>query len=286
MAIYIKIRQNYKACCLKVTNIIPLGTRDFMGKLLKNITYTFFCFITFVLLNVAQATNNEIKHVVEDISKMYISSMEYIFLSQPIINQKGGDKSALFGQKFINNIKTTYQAKFSEPFPLLDHQAKKMLLQTMVEVMEDNLLLVNDVDIGFKGLIPATFAFQISRKLSTKGIGLEIKFTRTSKKIRNPFNKPDDWETKIMAKMLKSPQIYYDENALLNGKPAFRQFTVLQMKPYCLNCHGTIADNPLNTGKPESQWTDIDMTGFKMENWSIDDFGGGVSISIEKSHLQ
>ena len=58
------------------------------------------------------------------------------------------------------------------------------------------------------------------------------------------------------------------------------------MKPYCLKCHGTMADNPLNEGKDRSQWTNIDMTGFEMENWKITDFGGGVSILMEKSSLQ
>lgn len=66
-----------------------------------------------------------------------------------------------------------------------------------------------------------------------------------------------------MEKIQKSPRIYYDANATLNGKPAYRQFTPLPMKPYCLSCHGTMKDNPLNKGKSEEQWTDIDMTGFK-----------------------
>lgn len=156
----------------------------------------------------------------------------------------------------------------------------------MVEVMDDNKELLYDDEIGFKGVIPATFAFQLSAKLATKGIGLNIKFTRTENGIRNSLNKPDSWENTVMKKIKAIPKIYYDENALLNGKAAIRQFTPLPMVPLCLACHGVPSQNPLNVGKDPSQWTTIDITGFEMENWTLDDFGGGVSISIEKSVLQ
>ena len=100
------------------------------------------------------------------------------------------------------------------------------------------------------------------------------------------LNRPDSWESSVMQKIIKKPQIYYDNNAKVNGKAAFRQFTPLPLAPYCLACHGSPKDNPLNHGKERSEWTDIDMTGFTMENWTMDDFGGGVSISIEKAILQ
>jgi len=232
------------------------------------------------------ADNTEMKKVINEITKIYMSSMTYIFVNQPLINHKTTDKKDLFGQQFLENVKQTYRVKYSEEFPKEDHFAKTMLLQTMVEVMDDNKELLYDNEIGFKGVIPATYAFQISAKLATKGIGLKFKFTRTKDSIRNTLNRPDLWESNVMQKIIDSPRIYYDENALLNGKPAIRQFTPLPMVPFCLACHGSPADNPLNANKEEAQWTNIDISGFEMENWTIDDFGGGVSISIEKSFLE
>jgi len=242
----------------------------------------FWCIVSFQV----SASNIQMKNTINDITKIYMSSMTYIFKSQSIINQKNVDKSAVFGEAFIENIKQTYLVKYNEDFPKEDHIAKKILLQVMVEVMDDNKELILDNEIGFKGVIPATYASQLSAKLATKGIGLTIKFTRTDKGIRNSLNRPDAWESAVMEKIIAAPQIYYDENALLNGKAAIRQFTPLPMAPLCLGCHGVPAQNPLNVGKDKSQWTTIDITGFEMENWSIDDFGGGVSISIEKSVLQ
>lgn len=248
-------------------------------------------FVSILLFTLATMPKNtfaasaETEKLIGEITKIYMSSMVYIFTNQPLINGQADDKSNLQGEKFINNIKSVYALKYGEPFPDNTHFAKKILLQAMIEVMADNKPLLDDKEITFKGIIPATFAFQLSAKLATKGIGLKIKFTRTKDSIRNVLNKPDAWESAIMQKIMQEPKIYYDDNAEINGKPAFRQFTPLPMAPYCLNCHGSIEQNPLNQGKEKEHWTSVDMTGFEMENWTMDDFGGGVSISIEKAVL-
>jgi hypothetical protein len=244
----------------------------------------FVCFSFFSTLAYGQDDKNQ--DILNDITKMYMASMTFIFKSQPLINQQGGGKTVLFGDDFIDNIKATYRAKYGDEFPELNHYLKKMLLQAMVEVMEDNRVLVNDDEINFKGIIPAIFAAQLAAKLSTKGIGLKIKFTRTKDDIRNVLNLPDEWEEMVMKKVMKKPAVYFDNNGMLEGKPAYRQFTPLPMAAHCLKCHGSMVDNPLNFGKDKSQWTNIDMTGFEMENWTISDFGGGVSLSIEKSVLE
>ena len=233
----------------------------------------------------ALANDTESKLLIGEVTKIYMSSMVYIFKNQPLINGNSFDKSALQGEKFIDKIKEVYEATYQESFPATDHYIKRVLIETMIEVMADNQPLLDDSDITFKGIIPATFAFQLSAKLSTKGIGLKIKFTRTKDSIRNVLNTPDEWESSTMQKIIKKPQIFYDNNAYINKKPAFRQFTPLPMAGYCLACHGSPADNPLNHGKSKEYWTDYDMTGFKMEGWSMTDFGGGVSISIEKDVL-
>ena len=64
------------------------------------------------------------------------------------------------------------------------------------------------------------------------------------------------------------------------NKPAQRYFLPVKMQPFCLSCHGVPANNPLNAGKPEAQWSNIDRTGFPMENWTLKDFGGGISITF------
>jgi hypothetical protein len=96
-----------------------------------------------------QANDVVMKTLVEDIAKIFLSSMEYIFKNQGLINQKGGDKGDLFGQNFISNIQKTYLQQFNHPFPAQNHFTKTILLQAMVEVLEDNRILLHDPDIGF-----------------------------------------------------------------------------------------------------------------------------------------
>lgn len=52
-------------------------------------------------------TKNTRKNTIDDITKIFMSSMTYIFKSQPLINQKDVEKSAVFGVRFIENIKQT-----------------------------------------------------------------------------------------------------------------------------------------------------------------------------------
>jgi hypothetical protein len=42
---------------------------------------------------------------------------------------------------------------------------------------------------------------------------------------------------------------------------------------------------PLNAAIPEDHWTNIDTTGFEMENGNMDDFAGAMSITIYKTNF-
>lgn len=220
--------------------------------------------------------------VVSELSKMYRASIKLIFNNQPLINQKGGDKSSLFGNKFIANVKQAYKKDFKEDFPKQNHILKKMMVEVMVEVMEDNRTLIYDDDITYKGFIPAIYAFQLSEKLSTKGLGVKIRITNLGN-IRNKLNLPDKWEVSAMEVIQKlNLNIYFDDTSAFDGIPAYRLFVPLKLEAYCLACHGFPKDNPRNAKKDPAQWTNVDVTGFEMENWKLGDFGGGVSVTIFK----
>jgi len=225
--------------------------------------------------------DNSKSELISQVAKTYQASMAFIFQNQPLINQQGVDKSQLFGQAFILNVKKTYQTKFNQEFPNQNSPVIKSLIQVMIEVMESNRTLLYDDDIAFKGFIPAIFAFQLSEKLSKKNIGVKIKFTSKPGQIRNQLNQPDFWEVDAMNKVQKLNLVsYFDDQARYLNQPAQRYFLPVKMQPFCLSCHGVPANNPLNTGKPQTQWSNIDRTGFPMENWTLNDFGGGISITI------
>ena len=224
--------------------------------------------------------------LIHELTEMYLSSMYFIFKNQDLINQQGGDKSGLFGDKFIVNVKKAYQEQYQQAFPNTDHRLKVMLLRSMIEVMQDNKTLIYDDDLAFKGFIPAMFAFQLSVKLSSKGLGVKIKFTNIKTMVRNPLNYPDQWEVSAMEKVINLKlKSHLDKNQTLNAKKAYRYFYPIPLEPVCLDCHGRPQDNPINVDKDKSQWSNIDITGFVMDNWQLGDFSGGLSVSIYKDDL-
>jgi len=240
--------------------------------------------LLFILLatSISEAEDISNKNKIQEIAKVYSASMQYIFKNQTLINNQSQQKEALFGSKFISNVKSTYKKKFiTNTFPDENILAIKVLLEVMIEVMEDNRTLILDQDITFKGFIPAIFAFQISERYSKKGIGIKVKFTNDADRVRNKFNTPDPWEMGAI-KNLKQNKLaeYYDENGLYRGTKSSRYMIPVTMSAMCLTCHGTPKENPANFNIPRIEWTTLDKTGFPMENWKISDFGGGISVTI------
>ena len=251
-----------------------------IGKaMLNKIKLLFFVIVFINPFQLVTAENTDEK--TENIANIYIASMEYISKSQSLINTKGTEKASLFGEKFISEVIEIYQHKFQKKFPSRSDVQYQMMTEVMIEVMEDNRTLLLDKDIGFKGLIPSVYAFQLSRKYSTKGIGVKFKFTNESHKIRNMFNEPDNWEIKAIEQIKKSNNSSFSERITgSNNESELRYMTQVALSPVCLNCHGSPKDKPENIGKPEHQWTNIDSSGFKMENWKLSDFGGAISVTV------
>jgi len=245
--------------------------------------FLFFSLSPFSIGSSEPSKTSNAKVFIEEVSNIYMASTYYIFKQQSLINQSGGDKSSLFGKPFINNIKHAYESQFNKKFPKENRRLYTSLLRAMIDVMEDNRTLIYDDQLNFKGLIPATFAFQLSEKLAIKGLGVKIKFTNFANSVRNKLNLPDQWEVVAMENFKKHKEnAYFDDQSSLNGIPAYRYFVPLKLERFCLNCHGTPKDNPLNIGLKKSQWSNIDMTGFTMENWQLGDFSGGLSVIIYK----
>ena len=224
--------------------------------------------------------------LISELANMFSAAQITIFKNQPLINAKGGDKSSLFGDAYLAQVKIAYSDKFGTPFPEMDHPFKVQLQKSMLEVMRDNATLVNDPDLGFKGLIPASYAFQLSHNFSKLGLGVKIKFTAPKNLLRNQFNAPDAWEQKKIEQFSKAElekgKPYFDANAQQGEVKSFRYIVPLYHTGFCLNCHGVPANNPMNKDKPEDQWTKFDVSGFPMEGLTDGTLAGGVSVSIPR----
>lgn len=244
----------------------------------------FSVFLIVFFLNVGPIQANEKdaedKESITAIAKIYQASMAYIFHQQSLINSHNRVKGELFGQHFIDKVQNTYNEMFNQPFPERDKHVSNLLMLMML-VMEDNRTLILDDDIGFKGFIPAIFAFQLSQKYKERGMGLNIKFTNAEQRVRNKLNSPDYWEQNAIAALADGiTEEVFDNNASYEGKPALRYMRAVEMTIMCLNCHGALQDNPTNKGRKKEHWQHKDKTGFLMEGWKLSELGGGISVVL------
>jgi hypothetical protein len=68
---------------------------------------------------------------------------------------------------------------------------------------------------------------------------------RTSLKLRNPNNHPDEWETEVLEQFdarkaggESLDNMEYSKVMLIDGKKIFRYMKAIEVKELCLNCHG------------------------------------------------
>lgn len=103
---------------------------------------------------------------------------------------------------------------------------------------------------------------------------------RTSLKIRNRANAPDDWERGVLerfetqsADAKKGKTLEYYEVVQQQGKPVFRYMQAIIMHSGCLACHGSNLD-PKVTQVLSELYPDDKATGFE-----VGDIRGAFTIS-------
>jgi len=105
---------------------------------------------------------------------------------------------------------------------------------------------------------------------------------RTSLKVRNPANRPDEWELKVLQQFeaLKQqgqplPALKHSEIIEKEGRRQYRYMSAIPTGPVCLTCHGNTIDTTvqaaLNDKYPQDQ-----ATGF-----AVGDLRGAFSVSYD-----
>jgi mono/diheme cytochrome c family protein len=219
----------------------------------------------------------------DEIINIFSSAQAFIFKNQSVINSNSTDKAGLFGSRFLSDLRLIYKELYDTDFPNTDHPIKSYLLTSMVAVMNDNRALIMDDKVHYKGFIPAVFAFQLSQRFSNGGYPVSIKFVGFSDRSVNELNKPDPWEVKALDAMRspdwsKSNSFY--EITRYSEANYLRTILPIYHNQQCLSCHGVLADNPRNKGKPRELWTVENRAGFSMQNFKLNELAGGISLSI------
>ena len=145
-------------------------------------------------------------------------------------------------------------------------------LEAVAEVVDEWQDVINEKGVGYKGFLPAVFAFQVTQRFKEKkGAIAEIKLTAPADYVRNARNMPDGWEQEIIESRFKSPDHPLGRTVSAmgekDGKKAFRLILPEYYMLSCLECHG----------QPEGA---TDKTGGEKEGGTLGALGGAISVVI------
>src|SRR5260370_29273068 len=131
------------------------------------------------------------------------SARQVISDQQDFINEPKSGKD-LSGKKLIEQAKAKYAEQTGHPVPSLDPtSAEGQMLQAemdaMQKVMDQAQPLINDPNRGFKGFLPAVFAYRVAegftRKVGELGY---LKLTAPADLVRHHPNLPDAWTNQTL----------------------------------------------------------------------------------------
>jgi general secretion pathway protein A len=200
-----------------------------------------------------------------------------IALNQALINDKTrGDKGftpEVFERQLFNvfrertgiDLASLADAKIPEMAkPLL-----KRLLEESKKTLASYQTVINIPGLEYKGLIPATFGTETAARFQSWS-GIYLKQTAPTKLLRNPKNKPDDFELATFEQLASSkPSEQPDAtiNETRESEKTVRVILPLYYSKACLGCHG----------EPKGE---RDLTGYPREGGREGELGGAISVRL------
>jgi hypothetical protein len=224
-----------------------------------------------------EATQKEIDHTIAlHLATLLRSARQVISDHQDLINEKKTGKG-LTGQRILQEAKANYARTTGHALPTLDPTSLEgMMLQAeeeaIQEVVDQAQPLINDPTRGFKGFLPAVFAYRVADVFRAKVKNhAYLKLTAPAELIRHQENAPDAWESSMIKSKFQSPGWtkgqYVEAEGELNGRKAYRLLIPEYYEASCLACHG----------EPKGE---KDITGWMKEGGKSGDVGGAISAAI------
>jgi hypothetical protein len=209
-----------------------------------------------ILLDAGRVAVGNNQALINDAGKAEKGFTEEVFAAQTI---------ALFKARTGHDLMRLPEATVPPmAIPLLER-----LLEESKKTITSYQTVINMAGIKYKGLIPATFATEAGKRFQNWS-GVYVKQTAPLPLIRNPRNKPDDFEIAEMNKMSEASYPRDGEHiasATVDGGKAVRVMLPLFYGKGCLTCHGT----------PKGE---RDISGYAREGGKEGDLGGAISVKL------
>lgn len=153
--------------------------------------------------------------------------------------------------------------------PLIAKPLLSRLMQEAKKTIDTYQSVINVPGFAYKGLIPATFGTETATRFQSWS-GIYLKQTAPSHLVRNPRNKPDDYESASFSRFSTShsqqvPDKVFSE--VTDDGKYVRVLLPLFYKQACLACHG----------EPKGQ---RDISGYPREGAKEGELGGAISVMV------
>jgi hypothetical protein len=147
----------------------------------------------------------------------------------------------------------------------------KPLLARLIEESKKTVMsyqpAINVVGLKYKGLIPATFGTETAARFRAWS-GVYMKQTAPDRLVRNPKNKPDEFEAMMFQKLGENGDHEHDKIVSdVNGQ-SVRILLPLFYTKACLICHG----------EPKGE---RDISGYPKEGGKEGQLAGAISVKID-----
>jgi general secretion pathway protein A len=202
--------------------------------------------------------------------------------NQALINDPSKGNKGFTPAVFERQLRNIFKQRTGIDLSDLQHakvpDMAKPLLSRLVEESKATVAsyqpAINIPGIRYKGLIPATFGTETSLRFQ-KWSGIYLKQTAPPRLLRNPKNKPDDFEVAALQKLAESSSMHNGQRVLsetVDGGKAVRILLPLFYDKKCLACHG----------EPKGE---RDISGYAKEGGKEGDLGGAISVKLNLTGL-
>jgi Protein of unknown function (DUF3365) len=197
--------------------------------------------------------------------------------NQPLINDASKGYKGFTADVFEEQLLATFQARTGIDLRDLSRAAipetAKPLLARLIEESKKTVTsyqpAINVAGLKYKGLIPATFGTETAARFRAWS-GVYIKQTAPDHLLRNPKNKPDEYEAMLFQKLSNNGDPEHNDAVMsetVDGQ-SIRVLLPLFYTRACLSCHG----------EPKGE---RDISGYPKEGGKEGQLAGGISVKID-----
>lgn len=214
------------------------------------------------------------------VAKLLISCRAIIAQNQGLFNDPEKGDKGFTGEVYVSKVKEHFRKATGVEVSESDvsssdptEKALGTLLVSTKKVIDESQKVLNQKGRGFKKVIPAIVGRRTGYKY-TKAMGDGYSLKQTSTIYRNPANRPDAFEIKILKQFEKAdyPKGQGTGEVVSNadGSKVYRYMQPLYIKAACLKCHG----DPKGTK---------DIAGRIKEGYKEGELRGAVSVMVPYS---